>query len=251
MIAEAGFKGIEIAPFTLATDPSAISPAQIAETRRTISESGLVFAGMHWLLASPPGLHLASADAGTRRRTVDFLKALCDLSGELGGGMLVLGSPKQRGSQEVSAAQARAYLKEALAECGDHAAACGSKILLEALSSEQTEVVNLMAEAERIVRDIGSPGLGGMLDFHNCIDETESFETLIDRHFPWLFHVHLNDSAGGHPKKGDHSYLPAFRRLRALAYSGWISLEIFSLPEDPALVLSETISYLGDIEAAV
>ncbi|HET7838818.1 MAG TPA: sugar phosphate isomerase/epimerase family protein [Rectinemataceae bacterium] len=249
MIAAAGFTGIEIAPFTLGPDPSALGPDRVSALRRTILDSGLSFAGMHWLLAAPPGLHLASAEAATRRRTVDFLKAMCDLAGGLGGGMLVLGSPRQRGAQHVPASEALAFLREALAECGPHAAACGSKILLEALSSAQTEVVNLMSEAEAMVRGIGGPGLGCMLDFHNCVDEVEGFDALVDRHHALIRHVHLNDPDGGHPRAGDLSYLPAFRRLVAHGYEGWVSLEIFGVPEDPGLVLSETMDYLRGIEA--
>ena len=44
----------------------------------------------------PEGLHLTSDDAAVRRRTVDHLQRLVDLCADLGGAVMVLGSPNQR-----------------------------------------------------------------------------------------------------------------------------------------------------------
>ncbi len=248
IIAEAGFQGIEIAPYTLGQDPSALGTKKISALRRAMEGSGLAFAGMHWLLASPPGLHLASADAPTRRRTIDFLKAMCDLAGGLGGGMLVLGSPRQRGSQHVPAARAMAHLGEALSECGPHAAACGSMILLEALDSTQTDVVNTLSEAASVIASIGSTGVGGMFDFHNTGSETEPWPELIRRYSPIIEHVHANESDGTSPRRGGSDLAPSFAALRDIGFSGWVSVEAFDQPADPASTLKETMSLFRDLE---
>lgn len=126
-----------------------------------------------------------------------------------------------------------------------------SAILLEALSSDQTDVVNRMAEAEAIVAHVDSAGVGGMFDFHNCADETSPYETLIATHSRLIRHVHLNDADGNHPTPGDRSYLPAFAKLHELKYDGWVSLEIFTTPADPEAVLRETMDYVKDIERSV
>ena len=36
-----------------------------------------------------------------------------------------------------------------------------------------------------------------------------------------------------------------------VAYAGWVSLEIFTVPEDPSAVLGETMDYLKDIERSL
>ena len=102
-----GFAGIEIAPFTLAPDPTELSRARIAEIRKTIEGAGLECAGLHWLLAAPAGLHVTTDDEQVRRRSWDALKRVAALCGGLGGKVMVFGSPKQRTVAGMPAEQAR------------------------------------------------------------------------------------------------------------------------------------------------
>jgi sugar phosphate isomerase/epimerase len=248
-----GFGGIELAPFTIFGDfgPSAIQRG-ITEAKRALDASGMRFAGFHWLLSKPDGLHITTPDGALRRKSWDHLRRLVDAAAELGGGNLVLGSPRQRSTMPgQSQREAIDILTEELAAIAPFAAARGSPILLEALSSDQTNVVNLLSEVEAIVGQIGHPGVDGMLDFHNCANETSSHAALVDRYIGMIRHVHLNDPDGSHPLPGDRTYLPAFARLRALRYDGWVSLEIFTVPPDPGVVLREAMDYLKEIEREI
>src|SRR5208283_1846601 len=94
--AECGYQGIEIAPFTLAARASDVSPAQRQEIRRQAEAAGLEVVGLHWLLAKTEGFHLTSSDAEVRQRTADYLVDLTLLCGDLGGKVMVFGSPVQR-----------------------------------------------------------------------------------------------------------------------------------------------------------
>ncbi len=94
--AECGYTGIEFAPFTLGSDIRRISPSQRADIRRLAEDAGLEVVGLHWLLAKTEGLHLTSPDPATRRRTAEYLGELARLCRDLGGWVLVLGSPQQR-----------------------------------------------------------------------------------------------------------------------------------------------------------
>lgn len=248
-----GFGGLELAPFTIFGDfsPSAIQHG-VQEARRALTAAGLRFAGFHWLLAKPDGLHITTPDSVLRKKSWDHLRRLIDAAAELGGGNLILGSPKQRSTVPgQSPREAIDILSDELAVIAPFAAERRSPVLLEALSSDQTDVVNLLAEVEAIVRQIGNRGVDGMFDFHNCADETSPHATLIDRHIGMIRHVHLNDPQGNHPQPGDLSYLPAFAKLRELRYDGWVSLEIFSVPEDPAEVLRQTAAFLREIEKRI
>jgi sugar phosphate isomerase/epimerase len=221
----------------------------VAETKRALTENGLRFAGLHWLLVKPDGLRITTTDAAVRRRSWEHLRRLVDAAADLGGGNLILGSPRQRATEPgQTREQAIAILTDELASIAPYAAERNSAILLEALSSDQTDVVNVLGEAAAIVDRVGNPGVGGMFDFHNCADEREPYEALIDRHFRLIRHVHLNDPEGGHPKPGDRRYLAAFAKLRELGYDAWVSLEIFTAPKDPAAVLRETMAYLDETE---
>ena len=96
-----GYTGVEFAPFTLAPptdnfDVRNVPAARRAEAKRQAADAGLEVVGLHWLLAKTSGFHLTSPDAAVRQATAEYLKALAELCGELGGKIMVLGSPQQR-----------------------------------------------------------------------------------------------------------------------------------------------------------
>jgi sugar phosphate isomerase/epimerase len=121
-----GYRALEVAPYTLADDPGAITEAQAAGWRRTAETHGLAISGLHWLLVKPDGLCISSPDPAVRRRTVDFIRRLIDLCALLGGSYLVHGSPAQRNpaaGQSVVDAVARAT--ECWVAAGEHAGKAG------------------------------------------------------------------------------------------------------------------------------
>lgn len=248
LIAAHGFRGVEIAPFTLFEDAEKVGREKMREIRRLIRESGLEFVGFHWLLRSPEGLHITTPQRAARERSWVHMRRLVDLAGELGGGVLVLGSPKQRSAAGIPVAQAVGYLREGLSELADFAAARSSTLLIEALSRDQTDVITSLAECEELVRAVGKPGLASMFDFHNCAGDPLAWEQLLLRYYPVIRHVHLNEVNGSYPGSGSSDFGPAFASLAELGYGGWVSLEIFHQPEDCILVLRAVRSFLSTME---
>ena len=64
-----------------------------SEIRNQVAAAGLEVIGLHWLLAKTQGIHLTSPDPATRRRTSEYLCDLARLCRDLGGWVMVLGSP--------------------------------------------------------------------------------------------------------------------------------------------------------------
>jgi D-psicose/D-tagatose/L-ribulose 3-epimerase len=243
-----GFKGVEIAPFTLFGDVSSIPSDTITIIKNALDNSGLEFAGLHWLFVKPENLHITSPDKKIREWSWDHLKRLLNLSGELGGGYLTLGSPKQRMASEISVTEAWRYMEEGLARVADTAADCNSTVCLEALASTDTNVINTLKESADLINRVNRDSISGMFDFHNCGDETESWDKLIRNNKDIIKHVHLNSPSGGHPVPGDsEDYRDSFLALNDINYKNWVSLEIFTVPENPEKVLSETAEFLGKV----
>ena len=80
-----GYDGIEIAPFTFAENVKDISQTQRAEIKKIAGDNGLKISGLHWLLVSPPGLQINAIDENLRAQTIDYLRALIDFAGDVGG----------------------------------------------------------------------------------------------------------------------------------------------------------------------
>ena len=245
-IRQAGYTGIEIAPFTLAETPGEITAAQRAEYRDTIRSAGLSFAGLHWLMVSPKGLHVTGPDAALRRRSWEHIRALIDLCADLGpDGVMVFGSPNQRASTGgLTREQATGNFIDGLAGVAPHAESRGVKVLVEALPIAQSDVVQTLAEAVAIVEEIGSPAIGTMFDVHNAIDERESHAALVDRYFDFIRHVHVNELDGRHCGAGSYDFTPVLEVLKRRGYTGWISLEAFDFTPGAERLANESLRHL-------
>jgi sugar phosphate isomerase/epimerase len=246
--AQHGFQGLEIAPFTLFDDPKNVGKGTIREIKHALQHSGLQFVGFHWLFLSPKGLHITTPDSTIRKRSWEHLRKLVDIAGELGGGDLILGSPQQRQVLGIPLTQGLAYLQEGLSNIAVYAEERNSTVLIEALPTKYTNIINTLEEARTLIKRINTPGVNGMFDFHNCADESLSWSELIETYDDIIQHVHLNEINGSYPGTGDSDFLPAFQKLVAKEYDGWVSLEIFHTPVDPNIVLSQTRKFLQTME---
>src|SRR5438552_11918806 len=96
VVAGLGYQGLELAPFTLAPRITDVSPEQRRSVRRQAEECGLSIIGLHWLLAKTEGLQITSSNANIRQQTGEYLVDLARCCQDLGGELMVFGSPAQR-----------------------------------------------------------------------------------------------------------------------------------------------------------
>ena len=252
--AQVGYKGIEIAPFTLAENVDDISPDQRADLKAKAEAAGLRIVGLHWLLVTPKWLHFTTPDDDIRKRTWDYVVKLVDFCADLGGKVMIFGSPKQRNAVGgLTREQATQNLIEGLKYVAPRAGERGVTVLMEALDHTQTDVVNTLAEAVEVVKAVNHPAVQTMFDFHNTADETESHEALVRKYFPYIKHVHVQEMDGTYLGTGTalKDYVPAFRALKELGYNGWVSLEVFDFTPGPEKIATESMKTLRQIVAQV
>jgi D-psicose/D-tagatose/L-ribulose 3-epimerase len=243
-----GYDGLEIAPFTLSASPEKISSAEAAKIRSIVEASGLVVTGLHWLLVKPEGLSLTDPDAAVRTRTIEVMIRLTALCAELGGAVLVHGSPKQRQiAPGETHAVALARLQDALAQVAQAAARAGVIYCIEPLSRRETPVINTIAEAAELVRAIDHPHLRTMIDCSAAgLSESESVEALIDRWLPTglIAHLQVNDPNRRGPGQGEMKFAPVLAALKRHDYAGTIAVEPFDYVPDGPGVAAFSVGYL-------
>lgn len=246
---DTGYEGIEIAPFTLAEDPATIGAAARRNYRDIIISEGLQFVGLHWLMVAPKGLHVTTPEDDLRERSWLHIRNLIDLCADLGdNGVMVFGSPLQRCTTGGSTrAEATSRFVEGMRSVAPHAEERGVTLLIEALPANQTDVIGSLDEAVGIMKEIGSPAVRTMFDTHNAVDETEPHSSLIEKHFDFIRHVHVNETDGGHCGTGNYDFEPVLATLKRLGYGGWISLEAFDFSPGPERIASESLRYLNGI----
>lgn len=249
-----GYDGLEVAPFTLNEAPHLLPAAERSRLRRAAADAGIAVTGLHWLLLAPKGLSITSADAAQRRRTVEVMQALVDLCADLGGRVLVHGSPAQRAVEpgaDVAVALARA--RECWAAVADAAGAAGVTYCIEPLSPRSTRIVTTVAEAAALVREIGHPALRTMLDTSAAsAGEGRPVAAVLEQWLPTglLAHVQVNDPNRRGPGQGAERFAPVFAALRRHGYTGDVAVEPFEYVPDGAATAARAIGYVrGLVEA--
>lgn len=252
LAAALGYDGLEVAPFTLASDPTTITDAQAAGFARIAADNGLAITGLHWLLVAPPGLSIVSDDAGLRGRTAAVMERLVELCAAMGGRYLVHGSPKQRSIPPgATRDQAWERARECLARAARRAEACGVTYCLEPLSPKETDLFNTVAEAVSLVVDVGSPALRTMIDCSAAGQaEAEPVQDLVERWMPtgYIAHVQVNDPNRRGPGQGAMRFEPILQALLAQQaqghYGGVVAVEPFDYVPDGPGCAAHAIGYL-------
>ncbi|HEV8038076.1 MAG TPA: sugar phosphate isomerase/epimerase family protein [Bryobacteraceae bacterium] len=241
-----GYSGIEISPFTLAERPGEISAADRKRYREIIRAHGLNFAGLHWLMVSPKGLHVTTPDRELRERSWRHILELIDLCSDLGeDAVMVFGSPKQRCAVDgLSPAEATRNFTAGLASVASRAEERGVTILVEALPIGQCDVITTLEEAAEIVNQLNSPAVRTMFDTHNAVNETEPHAVLVDRYFDLIRHVHINEMDGRHPGTGNYDFKPVFDILERRGYRHWVSLEVFDFTRGPEKIAEDSLRFI-------
>jgi D-psicose/D-tagatose/L-ribulose 3-epimerase len=243
-----GYDGLEIAPFTLSEQPDRLPPARRTELRRIAEDHALRVTGLHYLLLAPPGLSITSPDAAVRARTTDLMRALIELCADLGGTVLVHGSPAQRRIEDgQSPTAALANAAACFAAVAADAEAAGVTYCIEALAPPEAELINTVAEAAAIVDQIGSPAVRTMID--TCAaarSERAPVAELIARSLPTgkIAQIHLNDPNRRGPGQGDLRFGPILAALERHGYAGVCSVEPFVYEPDGPTCAARAIGYL-------
>lgn len=253
LAAALGYQGLEVAPFTLGDAPLELSAAARAGLRRAAQDAGIAVSGLHWLLRQPVGLSITSADAAVRARTLDTMRRQIALCADLGGAVLVHGSPAQRRLPPGEEAAARQRGIEAFAAVAADAQAAGVTYCIEPLAPPEADFIHTVAQAAAIVQAIGRPGLRTMLDCCAAARaEAEPVHAVLARWLPTglLAHVQVNDPNLRGPGQGGLGFLAILRTLRQHGYAGWVAVEPFDYHPDGPASAARAIGYLrGLLEA--
>jgi sugar phosphate isomerase/epimerase len=240
-----GYTGIEIAPFTLAASITDVPASRRCDLRRQAADNGVEIVGLHWLLARTTGLHVTSPDPGVRERTAAYLVHLAEACRDLGGRVMVFGSPQQRSLVPgVSRTEAFAFAVDTFRRALAGVAACGVNICFEPLTPTETDFVTSTAEGVELVDAVGDAHFVLHLDVRAMSSEATPVPDLIRRHAHRAGHFHANDPNGRGPGFGDTDFVPILRALDEAGYDRWVSVEVFDFAPDPETIARRSIDHM-------
>jgi len=179
---------------------------------------------------------LASDDPASRHAGIAYLRRCVDVAlacgaglvgGPLYGAPLVFAGRPPRPFDAVQRAERVARVVDGLRQGGAYAAARGVRLAVEPLNRFETDFCNTGRQAMELVRQVGSPAVGIMLDtFHMNMEENDLPEAV--RHAaPVLMHFQANENHRGFLGTGHLDWPSICRALYDIRYQGVITLEPF------------------------
>ncbi len=234
--AAAGFDAVEL----FLPGPDAVPAERI---RELCAEHGLGLAAVGTGAGMVKhGLSLTDPAPEKRRGALDFLLRMIDFGGRLGA-PAILGSMQGKWDGAVGREAALDLLAASLEEAAAGAKRHGVPFIYEPLNRYETNLFNRLVPAATFLeeRKLGNVVLLADL-FHMNIEEQDMAAALREA-APKIGHVHWADSnrramGFGHTDPG-----PLMAALRESGYAGYLSAEIFPLP-DPDTAARRTIASL-------
>lgn len=240
-----GCDGIEIAPSLLWNDPILSTETERRNFRKKIENEGLQIVALQSILFNRPDLGLFRGDM-VEKETIDYLKGLCQVAADVGAGVLVFGSPRNRRRGDLPIAQAMDETIDFFRRVAPEASRCGVCFGLEPLRSDETDFITKAAEATEIIQAVGNPGLKLHLDAKALWAEGPQPDAVLEKVMDQLVHYHISEpelkeigSTGqvNHPALG--------KALQAKGYDRFVSIEMRLWP-DTGRVIERSVQVSQD-----
>lgn len=246
-VAQVGYQGLEIAPYTLAPRITDVSADRRKTLRKQAEDNGLEIIGLHWLLAKTEGFQVTSPDPKVRQETARYLAELARCCRDLGGRILVFGSPAQRRIPPGhNLAQATEFALETFRMALPAIADANVQLCLEPLTTAETDFLTTCGEGARLLERLDHPACRLHLDVKAMASETIPTPDLIRAHARQIGHFHGNDPNKRGPGFGATDFVPIFAALKEVGYTGWVSVEVFDYSPDPETIARESLRYMRE-----
>ena len=230
--AECGYGLIEVVIF----DPDEARPAATAQA---LAATGLkAVAGM----ALTPAADISSPDQAIAtagdRLIGDAIGATRDMGATCLGGVT---HSAMRRYPTAAAPGTLSRVTETYGRLAEKARAAGIRLGIEAVNRYESNVVNTVDDAARIVRAVGSPALFAHIDTYHMNIEEDGICAAILRNLDVIGHVHVGESHRGYLGTGSVDVSQTFRALAEGGYAGPVVFEAFS----PAVLSPPTADALA------
>ena len=238
-IAAYGYDGVEL----MTIDPGKLNWDTVKKTAEDLGlVVGLVCTGE---IYGQLGLSFADPDAGRRQEAIDRVNGIIDFAASQNA-KVNIGRVRGQYRPDVPHEQTEEWAVEAFRAISDHAAPKGVMIALENVTIMQTNFINTMAEARRIIDMTDRPNFRAMMDvFHLNIEEKDMYQAIRD-YADINVHVHLCDNNRRYPGNCGMDFEKIIQTFHDVGYDDLFSTEVFQFPSMEECA-KRSIAYLAPI----
>ena len=219
-IKRAGFDGVELPIFEG-------TPEHFDKVGRAIRDNGLRSTAV--TVIPDPQRDCASDDPAVRAASLKHLEWAIDCLAAMGGETLCgpFHQPLGIFSGEPPTKGERANIASVHKEAAAYAARRHAKLSIEPLNRFECYVLNTVADAADVVRQVNEANYGVLYDtFHANIEEKDPVG-VITPNIAHINHVHFSENDRGTPGKGHVPWAATMKALKHGGYDGWCVIEAF------------------------
>jgi sugar phosphate isomerase/epimerase len=257
IIAKTGYSGVEILADIPHLYPFSTTASELAEIVSSLEKNRILAANINantavgyygakfWEPLFEPSL--ANPEVDARKWRVEFTKKCIDMARFLScpnvsvtSGRMVPGAKPET---------SLALLKQSILEIVEYAAGKHVRVGME---YEPGLIVERAEELAGLIREVGAENFGANLDFGHSHIAGEAPSDVTERLASRIFHIHLEDiSARKHyhliPGEGDIDFEDIFRALAGIEYEGFVTVELYTCPENPEQAARKAFNYLKNV----
>jgi sugar phosphate isomerase/epimerase len=242
-IASLGYEGLELLADVPHAWPAGLLDCQKRSILRAMDRAGLVFSNVNAFMMNAvndrrqPYWHPSFIEPETNYRQVriDHTRRALALCAELGaphittepGGPLAPGQPRQAAID---------LFVEVLKPLAQHAHELGVMLLIEPEPGLLLETTDQYLE---VTERLNAPSIGLNFDVGHAYCVREDLPRAIAKLAPHIRHYHIEDIAASRvhhhlvPGTGAIDFAEVMAAIRATAYAGWLTVELYPFLDDP------------------
>ncbi|MCD6574076.1 sugar phosphate isomerase/epimerase [Candidatus Aerophobetes bacterium] len=235
-LAEFGYDGVEISLRT----PELIDKERL---KKVLEENKISLAGIGTGQAAlKDGLTFTDPDERIREKAIERIMEQISFASEFSAPVII---GLMRGSLPDNSNREKAiyWAVDACKRCCDFAKERGIDIYIEMINRYEVNWLNNVSEGKEFLKKVDKDNLFLHIDtFHMNIEESSFKESILEAE-GLIGYVHIVDSNRWAPGYGHINFEEILSALKEIGYEGFLSLEIFPLP-DPDTAAKKGIEFV-------
>lgn len=220
--------GVEIAPSKIWAEPVKAKQGEIEAYKKTWQENGIRVIATTSLLFGHPELTIFESSA-KRDNTLNYLKKMIKLTSDLGAGVMIFGSPKNRLAGKLNKSKVEKISIAFFRKLGNAAKKYNLCFCLEPIPQVYgADYLTNTDEVISLIRKIDHPNIKINLDCGAMKINNENFEKTIEKVLPLTGHMHISEKGfrAISDKRFGHNTIA--KTLKKLKYARWASIEMWT-----------------------
>ena len=225
-LASIGYEGVELQT----RDPAAFDPAAF---EKKVKNAGLAICAVSsGVIGEADNMFLTSPDPETRAKAIARYKTVLELAARYGvdasigrfRGMVRWAPDRQTGLT---------WIRQALDELLPHAERLGVRIVLEPQHAYNVDSINTLAETVAFIESFKTKSLPFEADIHHqgLVEHSIPAALAFGLRSGYMTFVQVSDANRLPPGMGMFNWVDVFETLKAVGYTGWVSVECKQFPD--------------------